>query len=199
MKKPRPIRGLTLVELSVTMALVAILALIGVRSGTKVLREARLTNQLVSLKGAFQQARGRAIQDRVNVLFSFTDDGLLLAIADSNRNKLFNDADDEMILGEGDFQPIDMDSAGVETVADDASGRPVLDHASQLKSDLRNFPNDQFVITYEGLVKDTLGDFVDGTFFVHTRDGLYGAVYISPMGEARIAYTDYQGNWTWSD
>jgi len=193
-------KGFSLIELAVTLVIITILAFTSIKAATPVVRETRLVSNLVAIKSSIIRARGRAIESSVRVLVECTNNEIS-AVADSDRNGTFGEVSEDVVIGEGLGNPVAFKFGGVEMVPDsDSRVAPPLTHWTGLTGPIENFPSDRFVINATGQITvPDGGDPVQGAFFLVNKDEFAGAVFVTMMGEIRIAYKQKDGTWTWSD
>jgi prepilin-type N-terminal cleavage/methylation domain-containing protein len=194
-------RGFSLIELAVTLVIISILAFTSIKAAAPVVRETRLVSNLVAIKSSIIRARGRAIESSVRVLVECSNNEIS-AEADSDRNGTFGEVSEDVVIGEGLGNPVVLKFSGVEMVPDSDSrvAAPPLAHWTGLAGPIANFPSDRFVINATGQISIPDGGApTQGAFFLVNKDGFAGAVFLTMMGEIRIAYRQKNGTWTWSD
>ena len=138
-------KGFTLIELMVTVALVAILMLVAVPSFVTFQRNAELTTRMNSLMASINTARGEAMKrgrDAVILpLNGVSWDSGMIAFVDMNSNLTYESATDILIYKDEDPKPIYLTITGDNApfastpyIRFDAQGYP-----KPTGSDLRNF------------------------------------------------------------
>lgn len=197
MNRSRKLKGFSLIELMVVVVIVAMLMVVGVTWALPVLKQNRVVSQLVSIKGSFQQARARAIERNAPVLFTYAGNQLHV-MGDFGRDGTFPD----LVVGESSTQGILYDDSQVKQTNSTVAGP--LDHWSGL-ADLQaipDFPGFHFIISPTGLIVDDAGHPIRGAFFLINDDDFRGALYISMLGDAKIALKQNGSSemlWTWND
>lgn len=128
-------RGFTLIELMITVGIVAVVAGIALPSFQTLIQNNRLTTTGNEALGVFQLARGEAIRNNRRVVVAFdqnpdvaADEGHLVVFVDENRNGQ-EDVGDRRVrtyLLPNDsvsFKPLDAANAAINTVTFMPNGR----------------------------------------------------------------------------
>jgi len=191
-------KAFSIIELVITLFILGLLAVIGIKLSTDVMRQTNVVSEMVAIKGSIQKARGEAIMSGVPVLFDYSGDEVL-ALADFDRDGTFGDRTEELVIGESTTDGLDFDFRGVEMVDSSDSALSQLDHWSGLLNGLSDFPNFEFVITPTGGIRQRDGAPAQGAIFIRNTDGFAAAVYVSALGDIKTAIKEDGGNWVWND
>jgi len=201
-------RAFTLVELMVTVSIIAILAVITYQSSAGVLRQQNTVNQMTIVKNAITQARARALEQTAVAKVDFAG-GRVLTLLDLNGNGAFGDAADELITGESTTQGIELQTKFAEMIPgthSDLGG--AIPHPSGVynvndnsQGSFSTFVDDEFYILPTGLVYDEPGtnNPSGGTVFMRSSDGaLLAMVHVTGLGDVRTAIRNKNDtDWTW--
>lgn len=198
-------RGITLLELMVTLSIAIIIGAIAFATTGTLLRRNQLINQLKWVKSSVIRARAAAIENTAPVSFTLTkSSNRVLVVRDIDRTGDFSNL--ALVMGESLTPLVGLESPynKVEAIAPSAASLPALAHWTGLSSqgNVAEFADDQFMIIPDGSVY--AGDPLQrnsGTFYFKTNDDdFYGAVHITAMGEVKMATLNTGGDsdaWTW--
>ncbi|MCB1042037.1 MAG: type II secretion system protein [Acidobacteria bacterium] len=191
-------RAYSMLEVGIVLVLISILALIGFRMSDTVMRQSNLSAELMAIKGSIQTARGQAIANSLPVEFNFRNDRMYV-VSDIDRDGTFGDKDEELIVGEALGAPVAFNYRGVRQTTVASGDVPAISHWSGHADDIDDFPAGRFYISPTGLVRADAGAPAQGAFYLLNSDGFAGAVYVSMLGDVKMAIREAGGGWEWID
>ncbi len=196
-------RGITLLELMVTLSIVIILGAIGYATTGTTLRRNQLVNQLKWVKSSVVRSRAAAVEHTAPVQFTLTkSSNRVLSVRDIDRTGDFTNL--ALVMGQSLVPLLGLVSPyndNIEAIDPDAESLPSLTHWTGVGT-VAEFPSDQFVIIPDGSVfSGSPATRRSGTFYFKTsNDDFYGAVHVTAMGEVKMATLNSGGDsdaWTW--
>ncbi|MCB1050767.1 MAG: type II secretion system protein [Acidobacteria bacterium] len=196
--KIRKHAGFSLLEIAVVLAIITVISFAAIRSTQAVLRQTNVVSNLVAIKGSINKARAFALQNSVPVLFN-CQNSRIYAVTDFDRDGIFGEENRDLVIGEALGTPVELTFSGVEMVSDSDSRLGTLDHWTGLVNGISGFPNDSFIVTPTGQVFSQAGAPTQGAFFVANKEEFCGAVFVTMLGELKMAIKEKDKNWTWSD
>lgn len=182
--------GFSIVELMVVVAIIVLVASIGVAlMGTSIQRN-QVFNQLKYVRSSFMKAKANAIEFTAPVRLTIDSEGAILAVRDANRN---GDFADEPVLVIGKSATEGEPSSFSQVLPDPSHGGqdlPLWFQEGEFSGHkVTTFTDGGLVILSSGRVTDYSLNPKSGTFFFKSKDGeTFGAVHITSMGEVKLAH-----------
>ncbi|MCJ7547772.1 MAG: GspH/FimT family pseudopilin [Deltaproteobacteria bacterium] len=178
-------RGVTLIELVVVMAIIAIMALFMTPSLGEWVQNYRIKQAARNVASDLQSAKMQAISMHRYCTVAFNANGYVI----------FPDYDNDMVLDTADY-PSDLDGDGAnenettdifKTVILSNEYKTVTFDTSQTGNGI-NFPNNMVAFDSRGLPRNNTGGFAGGTaFLINTTNNKARSVTVSSTGAVSIA------------